>query len=145
MNEEEQVRQADYNSAQYAIDRVNVIKNDLHLAKITKRFSVWIDLLFNYLSEVSPQMSREQEDEYKKQLREARSKINQPHGLKDVYKDEIYDSLFDVELDLERFYDSRGNKFRYTEERREVSFDEDELADLRKYGGGGDWANLNKN
>lgn len=150
MSEEETIdnrRKADYNSAQYAIDRVNNIKKDLHLAKITKNFRVWIDLLFNYLSEVSPQMTGEEEQKYKKELRGARDKIKKPHGLNDVYKDQIYDSLFDVELALERFYDSMGNKFRYTEQQREITVDDEELSDLRKYGAGGDrdWSRMSEN
>lgn len=131
MSDENQDKQAQYNSAQYAIDRVHTLKQDIHYAKLTKNFGVWCDLLFNYLSEVNPQMTEEQEKEYLERLENVKRRVNRPtRGLQDIYKQRIYNELYKVELQLERFFDSKGNKFLYNERQREIEGDDQAVKEI---------------
>lgn len=114
-------RTTEFNSALFALERVDTIKKACHEARFEERFKDWIKHLYGYFSEVSPQMTFKQKQEYLKSLRAARSALDIPGGInKEMYGDALYDLLFQIELDLEDFFDLKGNKFKYGERQQEI-------------------------
>lgn len=129
---------SEFNSAIPALIRLDDIKRGCQEAKLEGNYKRWLICLYMYLSEVNPQMSVDQEKDYLSRLKLLGENLRSVRSKSDndfLYGDDLFHECLSVELDLERFFDKMGNKFKYAEKQLEVTFDINELAKLRRENG----------
>lgn len=129
---------SEFNSAIPTLIRLDDIKRGCQEAKLEADYKKWLICLYMYLSEVNPQMSKEEEEAYLIRLKELGDNLRTVHNRSDtvfLYGDAFFHECLSIELDMERFFDKMGNKFKYAEKQLEVTFDIEELAKLRRENG----------
>ena len=113
MNQEPTIKQSDWNTAGFTNYRFHKIKELCHESRFSDDHNSWIKGLYAYYSELYPQLTTKDAERIKEDLNKARDQVKHRNAHN---KEEIHDTLLEVELLLEKYFDKHGNKFSYKED-----------------------------